>query len=215
MTLPVLYSFRRCPYAIRARLAIVVSGLSVELREVSLANKPPSMLEASPKGTVPVMILPDGHVLEQSLEIMAFALEFNDPFNWLGLVSPEAMAMVELVDYVFKAHLDGYKYPDRHGNKADYHRSAGLDILARFDWLCARQNYLAGPNFSLIDAAIFPFVRQFAAVNAAWFGDQPLPALQAWMRDIAESSLFETVMTTFPLWQAGKVGDRFPGPATS
>jgi glutathione S-transferase len=210
MTLPILYSFRRCPYAIRARLAIAVSGLRVKLREVSLANKPVEMLKASPKGTVPVMVLPDGRVLEQSLEIMGHALELNDPFGWLGLVTAGSMAKVEMVDTIFKAHLDGYKYPDRHDNAREFHRDSGLEILRGFDRLCAAQNYLAGPAFSLIDAAIFPFVRQYAAVDATWFDAQPIPALRTWMTEIASSTLFEAVMETYPIWEAGNEGIAFP-----
>jgi glutathione S-transferase len=210
MSLPILYSFRRCPYAIRARMALAVSGLRVELREVSLAHKPASMLHASPKGTVPVMVLPDGSVLEQSLDIMAYALDLNDPEDWQALASREAMAKVTLVDTVFKAHLDGYKYPDRQGNARDHHRDAGMAILIEFDRLCAAATYLAGPHFSLIDAAIFPFVRQFAAVDAQWFASQPVLALHAWLKQISDSALFEAVMTTAPIWQEGDPLTVFP-----
>lgn len=200
MSAPILYSFRRCPYAIRARLAITVSGLSVDLREVSLANKPSAMLEASPKGTVPVMVLPDGRVIEQSLDIMAYALELNDPFGWMDLVSPDAMAQIALVDHTFKAHLDGYKYPERYGNRREFYRDAGMEILLTFDQACEQEGFLAGPKFSLIDAAIFPFVRQFAAVDTLWFEAQPISSLHAWMGNITNSALFETVMESHPVW---------------
>jgi glutathione S-transferase len=117
---------------------------------------------------------------------------------------------VEKVDIVFKAHLDSYKYPDRYGHARDFHRDAGMEILQGFDVLCERQGYLAGPAFSLIDAAIFPFVRQFAAVDEHWFEVQHVPALQAWLAGICESAMFQTVMETYPIWQSGHQGDAFP-----
>jgi glutathione S-transferase len=210
MTLPILYNFRRCPYAIRARLAIVVSGLVCELREVSLANKPADMILASPKATVPVMVLTDATVLEQSLDIMAYALAFNDPNNWGGPVGAEAMGLIELVDTRFKDHLDRYKYPDRHDGDGSKDKELGLAVLADFDTLLTKDAYLVGPKFSLIDAAILPFVRQFAAVDLDWFASQPIPKVHAWLSEFLDGDLFKAAMTSQPVWKPGDPATLFP-----
>ena len=210
MTLPILYSFRRCPYAIRARLAILVSGLVCELREVSLANKPEAMLLASPKTTIPVMVLPDGRVLEESLDIMSYVLRCNDPKNWLGPVNDTRMAWVRTNDDVFKVHLDHYKYPGKYSGDAHAHRDAGLSILARLDHVLAQQKFLAGPTCSLIDIAILPFVRQFAAVDEAWFGTQPIPFVQAWLVQFLASDMFAAAMVSLPIWKPGDGATLFP-----
>jgi glutathione S-transferase len=213
MTHPILYSFRRCPYAIRARLAILVSGLVVELREVSLSNKPIEMITASPKATIPVMVLPDGTVLEESLDIMAYALNQNDPEGWLSPATQTARAKVTLVDDVFKDHLDRYKYPDRYDGDPMISRAAGLAILADFDATLSSQAFLAGPKMSLIDAAIFPFVRQFAAIDLVWFEAQQIPALQKWLKALLESPLFDAAMVTLPVWTTGDGQTLFPSNA--
>jgi glutathione S-transferase len=214
MTLPVLYSFRRCPYAIRARLAIVVSGLVCELREVSLANKPADMILASPKATVPVMVLPDATVLEQSLDIMAYALAHNDPSNWSGPVAAQAMGLIELVDTRFKDHLDRYKYPDRYEGDGVKHRELGLTILAGFDALLTKHAFLAGADFTMIDAAILPFVRQFAAVDTDWFASQPIPHVHAWLTAFLDGELFKNAMTSQPVWKPRDPVTRFPAGST-
>jgi glutathione S-transferase len=207
---PILYSFRRCPYAIRARLAILVSGLVVELREVSLANKPIEMITVSPKATIPVMVLSDGTVLEESLDIMAFALGQNDPEGWLSGVAPGAMAQVSLVDGVFKNHLDHYKYPNQYDGDPIDHRDKGMAILALFDATLARQGFLGGTTFSLIDAAILPFVRQFEAVDPAWFAAQQIPALKSWLTAFLDSPLFADAMVTNRVWSHGDPVKMFP-----
>jgi glutathione S-transferase len=203
MTHPILYSFRRCPYAIRARLSILGSGLVIELREVSLANKPSEMITASPKATIPVMVLSDGTVLDESLDIMAYALGLNDPHDWLAPATPVAMEHVHLVDNVFKNHLDHYKYPDRYEGDHLAHRDAALAILSNFDAILSRQAFLAGEHMSLVDAAIFPFVRQFDAVDPVWFAAQPIPAVQAWLKNQLSSPLFDASMVTLPAWKTG------------
>jgi glutathione S-transferase len=215
MTLPILYSFRRCPYAIRARLAIAVSGLVCELREVSLANKPADMILVSPKATVPVMVLPGATVLEQSLDIMAYALGHNDPDKWRGFVAAEAVGLIDLVDTEFKDHLDRYKYPDRYDGDALKHRDAGLAILADFDAILTYHPYLAGSNFTLIDAAILPFVRQFAAVDTNWFASQPIPNVHAWLSEFLDCELFQAAMTSQPVWKSGDPAILFPAVAAS
>lgn len=196
----ILYSFRRCPYAMRARLALWASGVQAEIREVKLANKPQAMLDISPKGTVPVLQLPDGQVIEQSLDIMRWALQQNDPDSWL---EREDADLIAENDGAFKHHLDRYKYPERHQSDALAHRAEGVAILAKLEARIARQGYLAGDAFGLTDAAIMPFVRQFSAVDADWFRGLDMPALQSWLRAALDSDSFAAIMTRWAVWQEG------------
>ena len=218
--LPILYTFRRCPYAMRARLAIAVSGLQLEQREVVLRHKPAEMLAASPKGTVPVLLLPGGEVIEQSLDIMLWALRLNDPQQWLtpkGAALEDMLALVTSNDSAFKQSLDRYKYPNRYADEsaeksaeesasdakafAVAHRKQcanwleGLEAQLAGGWLCGR-------NASLADMALLPFVRQFAHTDASWFASQPWPRLQAWLAAFETSALYLTVMEKRPPWQA-------------
>tara|TARA_R110001592_G_scaffold101465_1_gene287158 strand:+ start:48867 stop:49517 length:651 start_codon:yes stop_codon:yes gene_type:complete len=212
--LPVLYSFRRCPYAMRARLAIAVSGQTCALREVVLRNKPPEMLEASPKATVPVLVLPGGNVLEESYDIMKWTLAANDPGGWLtptrGNVD-DIDALVAVNDDAFKHHLDRYKYPNRYDD-ADplFHRAEGVKILHALEDRLASSAFLCGAHMSLADAAILPFVRQFAHTDKEWFDSLDLPKLHAWLRDGLDSPLFRRVMQKYPAWQAGDTEPAFP-----
>lgn len=199
---PILYSFRRCPYAMRARMALAVSGTRVALREVLLRDKPPELAEASPKATVPVLVTPDGTVIDQSLDIMIWALGRNDPEEWLAH-GGDALALVAANDETFKGHLDRYKYPERHGTDPVAHRDAGLDLLTMLDRRLEAHGQLFGPARSLADIAIFPFVRQFAGVDQDWFAAQPLPALQRWLAGHAASALFIHTMQHWPRWHAG------------
>ena len=176
-TEPVLYSFRRCPYAMRARLALAVSGTRGELREVRLSAKPQAMLAASPKGTVPVLVLPGGTVLDESLDIMRWALTNRDPEGWLAR---DDAGLIAMNDGPFKHDLDRYKYPERYGVDAGAHREGGLAFLREIDRRLAHTAQLCGAARGLTDAAIMPFVRQFAAVDREWFGALPLaPAIQS------------------------------------
>jgi glutathione S-transferase len=205
---PILYSFRRCPYAMRARMAIAMSGVSVELREVVLRDKPPEMLAISPKGTVPVLHIADGSVIDESLDIMRWALEQHDPDNWLAGDDPERIAAN---DGPFKAALDRYKYPHRYDiTDPEPHRRAGWKILADLDERLADQAYLAGYSPGFADIAIFPFVRQFAATDPLWFDGQGAVALQRWLIALTAAPLFETIMQRFPKWQAGDPEVPFP-----
>ena len=197
MTDPVLYSFRRCPYAMRARLALAVSGTRSELREVRLSAKPQAMLDASPKGTVPVLVLPGGTVLDESLDIMRWALARCDPESWLARDDADLIAMN---DGPFKHDLDRYKYPGRYGVDASAHRESGLAFLREIDARLADTAQLCGPARGLTDAAIMPFVRQFAAVDQEWFGALPLPHLQGWLAGHQASGLFETIMMRVATW---------------
>ncbi len=213
MTAPidtVLYSFRRCPYAIRARLALAVSGTRCALREVKLSAKPRAMLDASPKGTVPVLVLPDGTVIDESLDIMRWALEKHDPENWLAR---DDAALIAANDTAFKHDLDRYKYPDRHGADALEHRDKGLEFLRVLDDRLALAGQLCGQTRGLADAAIMPFVRQFAAVDREWFDALPLHHLDVWLAGHLDSDLFDAVMMRVKPWSPGdaEVAAALPG----
>jgi len=219
--LPILYSFRRCPYAIRARMAIATSEVRVSLREVVLRNKPQELLEASPKGTVPVLVLPDGKVIEGSLEVMQWALSLNDPEGWLMPDDEERRQEAEQLiaenDSSFKRNLDGYKYPDRQpGQTAEAHRQQAEMFLTRLnDRLNDRlreTNHLLGPKASLADIAIFPFVRQFARVDPDWFDGTSYEPLRNWLDRFSESNLFKRVMIKGDPWTPGNSVLEFPPP---
>lgn len=196
--LPVLYSFRRCPYAIRARLALAVAQQPYQLHEVLLRDKPAALLAASPKGTVPVLVLPGGSVLEQSLDVMRWALQQNDPAGWLRPSSgtlQNLLAWVAQCDTHFKPLLDRCKYPQRHPD-IDPTQSwqAAETWLAALDARLANTGHLQGLHTTLADAAVFPFVRQFAAIDPARWSAQPWPALQAWLAQWLELPLFTDTM---------------------
>lgn len=197
---PVLYSFRRCPYAMRARLALAVSGTRCELREVRLRDKPSGLLDASPKGTVPVMVLPDGSVLEESLDIMRWALARHDPEGWLAREDAE---LVAACDGPFKRALDRYKYAERDGTDALAHRAQGVAFLEALEARLAGQGQLSGPARGFTDAAILPFVRQFVAVDRGWFDAQPLARLRHWLDHHLASGLFGAIMLRVEPWAPG------------
>ena len=205
--LPILYSFRRCPYAMRARLAVAVSGVACHLREVKLSAKPAQMLAVSPKGTVPVLVLRDGKVVDQSLDIMQWALGQGDPEAWLTRNDP---ALIARNDGPFKQDLDRYKYPERHESDPLAHRKLGLAFLRDLDAQVAKQGQLCGATRGLADMAIMPFVRQFSAVDAGWFEAQSLPHLKRWLAGHLASPLFETIMMRFAPWQEGDAPILFP-----
>lgn len=201
--MPVLYSFRRCPYAMRARMALLISETPVHLREVVLRNKPEEMIAASPKATVPVLVLPDGQVIDESLAIMRWALARNDPQGWLRGSEAET-AMIAEADGPFKDHLDRYKYPTRYENVDPLnHRAGGLEFLEKLDVLLQDSGQLMGAQPTLADHAIFPFVRQFANNDRDWFDQLPLPALQKWLSAHLASPLFATTMQKYPQWVSG------------
>ena len=211
---PILYSFRRCPYAMRARMAIAASGVQVGLREVVLRDKPAEMLAASPKGTVPVLVLPDGEVIDESLEIMFWSLLQHDPAGLLDADNAQINALVSENDGPFKQHLDRYKYPDRYPNDLltrEDHRNAGLAHFKGLDmWLEAKGGQLCGPRTTLADLATFPFVRQFANTDRDWFDAQDLPYLHRWLAGHLSSDLFRSVMHKHAQWKTGDPEIDFP-----
>lgn len=211
---PILYSFRRCPYAMRARMAIAVSGQQCRLREVVLRDKPEGMLAASPKGTVPVLVLQDGTVVDESLDVMHWALGQNDPENWLAPFDEDeatARALIAENDGPFKANLDRYKYPNRYDNvDPSDHRRKGLAFLQTVDALLLNQPYLAGARFSFLDAAILPFVRQFANTDRDWFDQAGLNTVPRWLDAGLASHRFTRVMEKYPAWKQTGTEVAFP-----
>jgi glutathione S-transferase len=211
-----LFSFRRCPYAIRARLALAVSGAELDLVEVSLRDKPPRMLELSPKGTVPVVELDDGTVIEESLDIMLWTLRRNDPEGWLGSGESMLQEMVLLVednDGDFKDHLDRTKYATRYDDAdPEAHRAAAGQFLAELESRLGANRYLMGPVPLLVDWALLPFVRQFANIDRQRFDAMGTPLLGAWLDRGLESELFNTVMKKGSRW-AGSDTRRRRSPA--
>ena len=204
---PVLYSFRRCPYAMRARLALYVSGVAVELREVTLRDKPTALLSASPKGSVPVLALPDGRVIDESWDIMLWALRQHDPENWLGHNEAYVAAATTLIienDTTFKHHLDRYKYPDRFPQHPQiYYRTQAENFLQKLENRLRDSLYLFGKTLSIADVGALPFIRQFAEVDKNWFAQAPYPALQHWLKNFLNSKIFAAVMQKYPSWQPG------------
>ena len=188
----VLYYFRRCPYAMRARMALRYSGVPLSIVEISLKAKPPAMLAASPKGTVPVLVCADGRVIEQSLEIMHWALGQHDPDDWL---QAHSAGLIEDNDKTFKVLLDRYKYAIRYPEHSmEHYRAQGVAFLQGLEQRLEHHPYLSGPALSLADVALAPFVRQFAHVDREWFAQAPLPQLNAWLERFLASELFISVM---------------------
>jgi glutathione S-transferase len=200
----------------RARMAIAQAGIQCRLREVVLRDKPGEMLDASPKGTVPVIVQTDGTVIDESLDVMAWALQQNDAGDWLTPqlgTRAEMDALIAECDGPFKRALDRYKYPNRYAHEdvvREEQRGLGLAFLEKLDTqLDARAN-LFGDRVSYADIAIFPFIRQFANTDRAWFDALDLPRLQAWLETHLESALFQVVMPKFAQWQTGDEEPAFP-----
>jgi len=199
MTYPILYSFRRCPYAMRARLAIASAGIAIEHREILLRDKPDMMLAASPKGTVPVVVAGD-LVIDESIEVMHWALNQNDPENWLD-IPDAAHDLIVHADGPFKTALDRYKYASRiEHSKPEQDRSDASQFLQRLNTMLDGSHYIYSAQPSLADMAIAPFVRQFAHVDLDWFNTQPWPELSRWLEDFKSSPRFLDIMVKHTLW---------------
>jgi len=206
--LPVLYSFRRCPYAMRARLAIAYSGIQVNLREIELKNKPTELLDISPKATVPVLQCTDGTIIDESRDIMAWALQQHDPDNWLESI---AHPLMDENDNSFKKALDCYKYADRFPEYSqDHYRQNGELFLEKIEKLLKNHTFIQNNHLSFVDIAIFPFIRQFYFVNKEWFESANYPHLNTWLQAHLNSNLFSKIMQKYPAWQAGDETTIFP-----
>lgn len=204
---PILYSFRRCPYAMRARLALRASCQTVELREIVLKDKPQSMLDYSAKGTVPVLILrePEERIIDESLDIMLWALKLNDPQNLLAVSNLDAVnELIAQNDGEFKYYLDRYKYADRYPELSEQeYRERGEKFLKLLEARLQDYPFLFGTEPCLADIAIFPFVRQFAHVDLNWFEQSPYPRLKSWLADYKASEPFLAIMKKYPAWKEG------------
>ena len=199
--LPILYSYRRCPYAMRARMALKIAEIEVETREVSLREKPAHLLQISPKGTVPVLVLFDGSVLDESLDIMLWALQQHDPQGLMAHDLTVLKCQILQNDTEFKTALDRYKYPERYPEKPQLaYRQQGEVFLQTLENQLNVSAYLHGETPSLADIAIFPFVRQFAAVDAVWFAHSEYPKLRAWLNGWLTSDLFQSIMIKTPTY---------------
>jgi glutathione S-transferase len=183
-------------------MALACAAIGYELREVSLRSKPAAMIQASEKGTVPVLVLPVGRVIDESLDIMRWALAQHDPQNWLASEAKHC-ELIAINDGQFKFHLDRMKYSTRYpGADSTVHRIEALKLLMPLEQQLSCHAYLFGETPTLPDVAIFPFVRQFAQADAAAFANEPLPALQAWLATWESSVLFQSVMVKHPIWTA-------------
>ena len=201
MTHPLLYTYRRCPYAMRARMALIHAGVAFDAHEITLRDKPAALLAASPKGTVPVLVLPDGTVLEESLHIMRWAFEGRDGAGWWSRAQTRSnQALTALNDGPFKQQLDRYKYPEKfEPNERNLHRDlARVGLMQALEQHLAALPYLGGATPCATDLAIFPFLRQFRAVDADWFDAQTLPATQQWLQGWLQSELFGVCMRKLP-----------------
>ncbi len=197
---PILYTFRRCPYAMRARLALTYAGIQLEYREIVLKSKPQAMLDVSPKGTVPVLVLENGEIIDESLDIMLWALQQSNPKNWLQH-KEEAFILIEENDNTFKPWLNKYKYADRFPEQTQiFYRTQGELFLHKLENNLSQFTFLLGNQPTLSDFAIFPFVRQFAFVDKAWFNQSTYPKLQKWLNTHLENPLFEKTMVKRPVW---------------
>lgn len=214
--LPVLYSFRRCPYAMRARLAVLASGVTVELREILLRDKAPEFLEISPSGTVPCLVEPAGQVIDESLDIMLWALEKSDPEGWLAPdegVLGSVLELVERLDGDFKRHLDRYKYDTRYPDSSRVgEREAASAILMELEERLSSRTWLFGNKACLGDYAFLPFLRQFANVDRDWFDAQSWTRLSGKLRAFEASDRFQAIMPKLPKWQTGDAPRYFPQP---
>ncbi|MBC8508454.1 MAG: glutathione S-transferase [Chloroflexi bacterium] len=210
--LPILYSFRRCPYAIRARLALYACGQSVELREIKLSQKVDEFVRVSAKAEVPVLLLPGGEVLDESLDIMHWALERNDPLHWLrNDLGAQTQQLIEENDESFKPILDRYKYFDRYpqASQSEYRQQAD-GFLQQMENRLQRSPYLLSDTATLVDMALMPFIRQFSGVEPNWFASCEYVRLREWLNGLLASDLFSTVMTKYDVWKTGDDIALFP-----
>ncbi len=190
--IPILYSFLRCPWAMRARLALEFMEIAHETREVDLKNKPAEMLKVSPKGTVPVLILADGTVIDESLDIMYWAMpQLDQDYH------AESTQIITTNDNEFKFNVNHYKYPTRYPadeHPVEYYRRAAESILLPLEHKLAKHKFLFANTETIADLAIFPLIRQFSMVEPAWFAQAAYPNLRRWLQDITDSAYFAAAM---------------------
>jgi len=198
-----LYSFRRCPYAIRARMVLLYSSIRVELRELKLSNKPQEFISLSARATVPVLLTADGLLLDESLDIMHWALAISDPDLWL-CDNARSDELIRLNDEEFKPLLDAYKYADRHPHLSQLeHRARAEQFLSLIEAQLGGSAWLMGDRQTISDVAIMPFIRQFAGVEPQWFAGSDYPRVRYWLEQQIGSQLFQNVMQKFAFWHSG------------
>jgi len=209
---PILYSFRRCPYAIRARMTIRYSQVVVELREVVLRNKPQALKDTSPKATVPVLVLNHKEVIDESLDIMLWALQQHDPDHWLDPhFKIKSDLLIQENDHVFKRNLDLYKYAVRYPeHPIETYRQRGELFLKTLELHLQHRPYLMSNNISMADIAIMPFIRQFVHVDQTWFNQSPYANVQRWLQHLLDLDLFQHAMKKYPPWQPDQAPHYFP-----
>lgn len=214
LTPPILYSFRRCPYAMRARMALLQANVRCELREVVLKEKPQALLDSSSKGSVPVLVVSEQQVLEQSIEVMRWALQQSDPDAWLSTWDDHANALIEENDGHFKHYLDRYKYHVGYPEHPPaYYRDEATSFLHKLEEHLSTMNGTAlsdNTQYGFADVAIFPFIRQFANVDKDWFMTAPFPLLQAWYQRFEQLPLFQLCMKKYAQWQPSQTPVYFP-----
>jgi len=205
MTTPILYSFRRCPYCIRAHMALKNTGIKIELREVELKNMPQQLLDLTADATVPVLKLSDNEVMTESWDIVKWALSQHDPDNWLGNDNEyflDAEILIETNDYSFKPDLDHYKYADRYPEQTqEQYRIACETFIEELEDMLSENCYLLADKISLADIGVFPFVRQFSLVDKDWFDQSDYPAVRDWLQRLIDTDLFQQVFERHKLWQ--------------
>ena len=206
MNIPVLYSFRRCPYAMRARLALYFSKINYEHREILLKNRPNKLYELSPKGTVPVLDLLNGEVIDESFDIMKWAISIDSSETLFNRRRQAQIDMISLNDNQFKKGLDKYKYHVRYPEKPlEFYRENCKKILNKFENCLKNCTYLMDNEISLADFAILPFIRQFANVDTKWFNGS-FPYLSNWMNNLMDLDIFIKIMKKFEVWDENKKG---------
>lgn len=204
MTLPILYSFRRCPYAMRARMVLLHSKIQCEIREIKLSNKPKEMLAISPKGTVPVLILENGDILDESLDVMLWAIEQGNLRNLFNLGKKEILDLIKINDGEFKDAIDRYKYSSLYPEKPMIeYRKMGELFLEKIESYLERNKFIFGKNISLADLAIFPFIRQFCRVDIDWFNSSLFKKIKEWTLFFEGSENFIDIMRKIKPWTTG------------
>ena len=213
MNYPILYSFKRCPYAMRARMAIKLAGIKCEIREVRLNNKPDHMLKVSPKGTVPVLITKN-KVIDESLDIINWVLSIDNVFE--GNIEQNEIDLTEdlikIFDNKFKYHLDRYKYSTRYKDAdLEFHRNQCLKILNNLESFISNSEWCFGDQLNKLDISILPFIRQFRIANSSWFDSQnEITKVKKLLNNFLDSKLFEEIMHTYQIWEEGAETSFFP-----
>ena len=213
MDYPILYSFVRCPYAMRARMALKLTEIKCEIREVRLNNKPKHMIDMSPKGTVPVLVL-ENNIIDESNEIIDWALSFNNVFD--GNLDEDqkdlTSRLIKLFDSKFKYNLDRYKYATRYENiDAEKHKMECLKILINLEDLISKDEWFLGKSINKLDISILPFIRQFRIADTDWFDKQnQITGIQRILTNFLDSKLFKDIMFKYDVWTENDIPQFFP-----